>query len=55
MECSNNGLHNCDQICIELEGNFQCACNDGYELAEDNATCSGMYIRFYDVCVVMLS
>lgn len=35
------GLHNCNQICIELSGGFMCACNTGYELENDNTTCSG--------------
>ena len=39
-ECE-NGLHNCDQICLEFEGAFECACNAGYELDNNNATCSG--------------
>ena len=39
-ECK-NGLHNCDHICNELIGGFQCACNDGYELGSDNGTCAG--------------
>lgn len=39
-ECE-NGLHNCSQICIELNGSYECGCNAGYELQSDNATCSG--------------
>ena len=39
-ECE-NGLHNCEQICLELEGIFECACKAGYELDSNNATCSG--------------
>ena len=41
QECR-DGLHNCDQVCIELNGDFECACNGGFELENDNATCSGM-------------
>jgi len=40
MECK-DGLHNCSQICIEQEGEFSCACYDGYELLEDGISCEG--------------
>ena len=39
-ECT-DGTHNCDHICVELEGGFECSCNDGYELENDFSTCSG--------------
>ena len=44
MECK-DGLHNCSQICVEQEGTFSCACNDGYELSEDGVFCHGMYVH----------
>ena len=34
--------HNCSQICVELEGSFNCSCYSGYELQEDGANCAGM-------------
>lgn len=37
--CSNT--NNCDQECVLLDGIEKCGCNMGYELAEDNVTCSG--------------
>ena len=40
MECQ-DGLHNCSQKCIELEGGFSCACNEGYNLQKDRASCLG--------------
>ena len=33
--------HNCSQICVELEGSFNCSCYSGYELQEDGITCEG--------------
>ena len=35
--------HNCSQICVELEGSFNCSCYPGYELQEDRTTCEGDY------------
>ena len=29
----------CDQICINTDGSFECACNTGYVLDEDNISC----------------
>ena len=33
--------HNCSQICVEVEGSFNCSCYIGYELQEDRANCTG--------------
>ena len=41
-ECKDDDLHNCSQVCIELEGDFSCACYGGYELSEDGVSCNGM-------------
>ena len=35
--------HNCSQICVEVEGSFNCACYPGYELQEDRVNCTGTY------------
>ena len=40
MECQ-NGMHNCSQRCIELEGGFSCACDEGYQLEDDEVSCIG--------------
>ena len=40
-ECK-DGLHNCTQRCIELEGGYTCACNEGYELEDDRTSCIGL-------------
>ena len=37
--------HNCSQICVELEGSFNCSCYRGYELQEDRVTCTGRYLH----------
>ena len=33
--------HNCSQLCVEVEGSFNCSCYPGYELQEDGVTCTG--------------
>lgn len=32
-------IHDCDQICINVPGTWECACNFGYKLARDHLTC----------------
>ena len=50
MECK-DGLHNCSQVCIELQGQFSCACYDGYELLEDGASCKGNVVNYiHPIC-----
>ena len=36
--------HNCTQICVEVEGSFNCSCFPSYELEEDEVTCTGIVI-----------
>ena len=36
--------HNCSQICVEVEGSFNCTCYPGYELQQDRVTCTGNQI-----------
>ena len=52
MECMMDG-HNCSQICVELEGSFNCACYLGYDLQEGGITCEGMYIDTYLLAVYL--
>ena len=33
--------HNCSQVCVELEGSYNCSCYSGYELQEDGVICEG--------------
>ena len=38
----------CGQICSNTEGSFECSCNNGYELDDDQRTCIGkLTIRMY--------
>ena len=39
-ECR-NGLHNCSQVCVELNGGFECDCFPGFQLLADRTTCIG--------------
>ena len=39
------GTHNCSEVCVELEGGYECDCfSDAYELADDGVTCEGSYM-----------
>ena len=37
-ECS-EGSHNCEHVCINLQGTFNCSCNDGFVLNSDMRSC----------------
>ena len=39
-ECANNN-GGCDQTCKNTDGSYECQCNDGYYLDDDNHGCSG--------------
>ena len=40
-ECDmNNG--DCEHLCVNKEGSFECKCNVGYRLQPDKKTCKGM-------------
>lgn len=39
-EC-NTESHGCQQKCVNMHGTYSCACLLGYELNNDNKTCSG--------------
>jgi len=39
-ECT-KGMDDCQQLCINKPGTFECSCNYGYELGEDGTTCTG--------------
>ena len=42
-ECHfNNG--GCNQTCTNTEGSFECSCNEGYTLADDDLDCAGKFI-----------
>ena len=48
-ECT--GSNNCHQVCINTEGSFTCGCEAGYVLDSEGATCSGIRILCYIVCI----
>ena len=39
-ECS-IGSNSCSQLCQNTIGSFDCSCQTGYIIGEDNKTCSG--------------
>ena len=46
--------HNCSQMCVELEGSFNCSCYSGYKLQEDGITCEGNYVHSKGRTLLML-
>ena len=46
-ECS-DGANNCEQLCNNRPGSFECLCLEGYELNNDGFTCTGM-LQLYDI------
>ncbi len=38
-ECEEDA-HNCTDVCVNVQGGFKCACNQGYTLA-DPTSCTG--------------
>ena len=40
-ECGSSNLHNCAQLCNNIDGGFECSCNEGYNLQEDRISCNG--------------
>ena len=45
-ECmADNG--GCTQTCINIPGSYQCSCMNGYQLANDSRTCTGMCTILY--------
>ena len=41
-ECT-EGSHNCNQLCTNTQGSFQCSCRSGYTLNSDGRTCDGKW------------
>ena len=39
------GKHKCSQLCVNNKGNYTCACKPGYQLADDQITCTGTITR----------
>ena len=41
-ECQNGNSSNCEQVCMNTIGSYECACYEGYGLNQDGLTCTGM-------------
>ena len=42
-ECTINSTI-CEQLCINTDGSYTCACNDGYQLITGSNLCQGMSV-----------
>ena len=40
-ECSPPYTSNCEQICMNTEGSYECGCHSGYQLDENGMNCTG--------------
>ena len=40
-ECLGN--HGCQHNCVNTVGSYHCTCRPGYQLINDNKTCTGTY------------
>ena len=43
-ECAMGNV-NCSHNCSNTAGSYQCLCDPGYSLMEDNMTCEGMLVN----------
>ena len=48
-ECSSSSTNNCQQICVNTPGSYNCQCRTGYRLNRDGRTCAGMSIIESDI------
>lgn len=42
-ECA-EGRHRCQQRCVNTFGSFKCGCDDGYQQAHDQTSCTGVWL-----------
>lgn len=49
-ECESSELNNCDDICINMNGFYQCSCVEGFNLVADgfNSSCEGNVYYHYN-------
>ncbi len=49
------GLHKCHQRCINTFGSFKCSCDDGYQPATDQTSCTGVCVAAFilSICVCL--
>ena len=52
-ECD-EGSHNCEHICTNTAGSFECSCNSGYRLDGNGRNCSGRYPAITGLCDVLM-
>ena len=50
-ECT-AGTHNCEQLCTNTPGGYNCSCNTGYELSANGYQCQG--ICYHAQCTYLL-
>ena len=41
-ECNDTALNDCEHICNNTAGSYDCDCNTGYDLQADGISCTGM-------------
>ena len=39
-ECE--GINDCQQECVNVEGSYNCSCMEGFNLADDGRNCTGI-------------
>ena len=44
-ECANPNHHQCDHICHNIPGSYECSCQTGFRLQPDGYTCLGQYVK----------
>ena len=48
--------NDCQQLCTNTEGGYNCSCSQGFIFNSDNKTCDGMYMLKYcrfKVCIII--
>ena len=50
-ECeSDNG--DCEQLCVNTLGSYQCECRDGFKVLEDDRSCEGKPCCLLATCMI---
>ena len=40
-ECEYDHVHACEHFCNNTEGSYECSCEEGFDLGDNNHTCIG--------------